>query len=492
MHWIALQPTPDAPGPVAGDASGDTSGEAALVDTHAAWVWWALQFTPLVARLESALLMEVTGSARLFGGSDALLNQLLKPNWPLAPVEYAQGATSLVAYGRLQCTSAAAGGGGVGRVAGPAQALSVNALPLATLAAARPHLPTLACLGLANWGQLRALPRGGLVRRFGVDLLNALDCAYGQRAEVYPWLTLPDVFDAPLELLSSVESASALLFGARRLLAQLQLWLRARQRGVLGLELLWELDARRSNAAHVDAHHTGDGKGRLVLRTAQPTQDMQHLARLLGEQLAQVTLPAPVLYLRLRTLQTQPLAGESISLLPDDVRHGDSLHQLLERLSARLGPQQVRSTTLYADYRPERMQHWHAAVDANPAGAPKGLSYAMKLGVSGAYSTGATAQNGLSDIARMALYPTWLLATPLRLTTHQGVPQYEGGPVTLLAGPQRLEAGWLEGDAHCALRDYYVARSAVAGLVWVYRDRLDGQGASATAGAHWYLHGLFA
>ena len=65
------------------------------------------------------------------------------------------------------------------------------------------------------------------------------------------------------------------------------------------------------------------------------------------------------------------------------------------------------------------------------------------------------------------------------------LPQHEGGPLTLLAGPQRLEAGWLDGDAHCALRDYYVARSAVAGLVWLYCERLSGQ-------ACWYLHGLYA
>jgi len=472
MHWIALQPGPEAPGAAPGDAP--------LVDAPSAWAWWALQFTPLVARVEAALVLEVSASERLFGGRAALLDQLLKPNWPLALVEYAQGATSLIAYGRLQCAGHAEDG---------AATIAPDALPLHTLVAARAHLPTLARLGLANWGQLRALPRGGLVRRFGAGLVDALDCAYGQRAELYPWLTLPEVFDVPLELLSSVETATALLFGARRLLAQLQLWLRARQRGVLALELLWELDARRSNALHVDAHHTGGGQGRLVLRTAQATQDMQHLARLLAEQLAQVTLPAPVLHLRLRSLQTQPLAGESISLLPDDVRHGDSLHQLLERLSARLGAEQVRRTTLQADHRPERMQCWHSTV------------YAIDSGANHADSTRARGldlgfcQNGLDDSRRDVLYPSWLLATPLRLTVYQGCPQYEG-PLTLLAGPQRLEAGWLDGDAHCALRDYYVARSATAGLVWVYCERLGRSGADASAAtrevARWYLHGLFA
>jgi protein ImuB len=356
-----------------------------------------------------------------------------------------------------------------------ADAMSVDALPVHTLAAARAHLPTLARLGIASWGQLRALPRGGLVRRFGAGLVDALDCAYGQRAEVYPWLTLPEVFDAPLELAASVENATALLFGARRLLAQLQVWLRARQRGVLALELLWELDARRSNALHVDAHHSGGAQGRLELRTAQPTQDMAHLARLLSEQLARVTLPAPVLHLRMRSLQTQSLALESISLLPDDVRAGDSLHQLLERLSARLGPEQVCSVHLHADHRPERMQSWCAAVDATKSGAAR------------AYSTRARGQIDLKEMAKDAIYPTWLLAMPLRLTVHQGLPQHHG-PLTLLAGPQRLEAGWLEGDA--ALRDYYVARSATAGLLWVYRERLSRQASGAQA--LWYLHGIFA
>jgi protein ImuB len=53
MHWIALQPASDA----------------ALADATTAWSWWALQFTPMVARVESALVMEVSASERLFGGS---------------------------------------------------------------------------------------------------------------------------------------------------------------------------------------------------------------------------------------------------------------------------------------------------------------------------------------------------------------------------------------------------------------------------------------
>lgn len=460
----------------------------------AAWAWWALRFTPLVARVDTALLMEVSASERLFGGQNALLTQLFEQNCPPAPVKYAQGATSLIAYACLQCGDLTAHGGDTPATrrahanAAGVDGLHPDMLPLHTLVAARAHLPTLVRLGLRNWGQLRALPRGAVVRRFGAALVDALDCAYGQRAELYPWLTLPEVFDAPLELAASVETAPALLFGARRLLAQLQAWLRARQRGVLVLELLWELDARRSNALHVDAHHQGGAQGRLELRTAQATQDMGHLARLLGEQLAHVNLPAPVLYLRLRTLQTQALAGESMSLLQDDLRQGDTLHQMLERLSARLGADQVRCVTPEADHRPEQMQRWLAAVHAVPKDKTLKPLKAIKSIAKESIYSGARGVFYSEDLEKNgALYPTWLLQQPLRLGMLRGQPQYQGA-LTLLVGPQRLEVGWLQGEA--TLRDYYMARSGGAGLVWVYCERL--RGSATDAETRWYLHGLFA
>jgi protein ImuB len=455
MHWIALRPTPDA-------------STAPLPDTYAALAWWALQFTPLVARVDDALVLEVSGSARLFGGLEALCARICKPNNPVALVQYAQGATSLVALGRLW------------------SAVAPDALPTASLAAARAHLPTLARLGVTTWGQLRALPRGGLVRRFGAELVDTLDRAYGLRPEVYPWLTVPEVFDAPLELSAAVDAAPALLFGARRLLAQLLVWLRARQQGVLALELLWELDARRSNAQHVDAHHAGQGQGRLVLRTAQATQDMQHLQRLLGERLTQVTLPAPVLYLRLRTLQTQALVGESHSLLIEDQRVGDSLHQTLERLGARLGAHQVLCAQLAADHRPECMQQWQPW---SPDRAMK-LPVAIKKGATSPINTwekiteGSAWESSQDALESAAFYPTWLLEPPRKLELRAQHPYYQG-PLTLLAGPQRLESGWLQGPA--ALRDYFVAQSVQTGLLWIYRERL-----GTVPPTQWYLHGIFA
>jgi protein ImuB len=438
MLWVALQALPEA----------ETSR---LADCVASLVWWALQFTPKVARVDDMLVLELSASERLWRGRVQLLRQIHESSKTVAAVKLARGATSLLAMARLQSTRLARS--------------RPDDLPLFTLAAARPHLATLERIGCTSWGQLRALPRAGVTRRFGAPLLDALDRAYGLAPELYPWLTLPEVFDVKLELPSQVETAQALVFGARRLLNQLQVWLQLRHCGVLALELSWTMDARRDTAV----------QGELVLRTAEPATDTTHLQRLLAEQLAHIRLPAPVLALHLRSLETQKLRGQSASLLPDAQATGDSLQQLVERLSARLGAQQVLQAQGCAEYRPERMQTWQPVADSVS---------------SRTHANAAMVARDRHDFRAEALYPSWLLAVPLKLALREQCPQY-GGPLTLLAGPQRLEVAWWDaGD--CALRDYFVARSARRGLVWIFRERLAAPGSVSDVEPTWYLHGLFA
>ena len=434
MLWVALQALPD-------------SAPAELVDGCTALGWWALQFTPKVARVADVLLLELSASERLWGGRSALLRHIHATDKPVSGVHFARGASSLIALAQLQLLQSQSL---------PNRARSRTApddLPLATLAAARPHLATLERLGCTRWGQLRALPRGGVARRFGAGLLDALDRAYGEAPDSYPWLLLPEQFDATLELGSQVEAAPALLFAARRLFNQLQRWLQARHAGVLALLLGWTMDERRNTASH----------GELVLRTAEPSADMAHLQRLLAEQLARITLPAPVLYLHLRSLETEKLRGETASLLPQEQVSGDSLLQMQERLCARLGAGQVLQVQALAEHRPERMQLWQTL-------------------------TQGTRQSKLVQSDQGALYTSWLMARPLRLAVRDQCPQYPG-PLTLLAGPQRLEAAWWSG-ADCALRDYFLARSEQFGLLWIYRERLNAEIAGSESS--WYLHGLFA
>ncbi len=76
--------------------------------------------------------------------------------------------------------------------------------------------------------------------------------------------------------------------------------------------------------------------------------------------------------------------------------------------------------------------------------------------------------------------PLWLLHTPRPLGEIAAIPQYEG-PLALLAGPERIESGWWDGND--IGRDYFVARNPGESLLWIYRERRDNGG--------WYLHGFF-
>ncbi|MDI3380091.1 DNA polymerase Y family protein [Xenophilus aerolatus] len=493
MHWLALQwlPEPAAEAPAAsaspaGAPPGDALAAAAALAAQAeaapvrlpvspeALGWWALGFTPHVTWQDEALLLEVSACERLWGGRRSLMRQLQHTNPAPTPVQQAQGATSLIALARLRMYAA-------GQRPPPAEGRQTPAaLPLSVLGAAGPHLDVLARMGCRTWGQAAALPRGGFVRRFGAGLREALDIAWGQRPERHAWLTLPEVFDQKAELPALATTAPELLWAAQRLLAALRIWLQARQRGVLALELEWTLDLKRLNGVDLPSQQ------QLRVRTAEPTQDMAHLRRLLAERLAVTQLAAPTGWLRLRSLETVPWGGAARSFLPEDNRPGEPLHELVEKLSARLGPQQVLVARPQADHRPERMQAWEPAVRRQAPGLAKaGPALAQALPSRLAGDPGAD------------LLPHWVMGAPLELEMHGEQPHYQGA-LRSLVGPQRIEGdGWWEqveaggelGGAP-AERDYYVAESPGAGLVWIFRERPGAQ--HADRAPRWFLQGLYA
>ena len=501
MHWIALPlPWCDEPAAIPGAAM-----------QAAAAGWWALRFTPRVALVDGeAVVLEVSTTGRLWGGRDALLAQVLqawadtsgglpdhaatldaKAQPPGAHAVWGCGSTALVAQAELRMAQA-------GR-APPGH--NVEGLPLHTLTALRPHVASLERMGCRTWGGLRALPRAGVARRFGAKVLRVLDQALGDAPEAHAWLELPEQFALTAELPALAESADALLWSVSRCLTALQGWLQARQQGALALELAWRHDLRRIDGVAIAPTQA------LPVRTAQATQDMAHLRRLLSENLARTTLAAPVNQITLRLLESAPLPHRSASLLPsgdgvgggrDDPggAPGEALHQLLERLSARLGADHVVAPVLQADHRPERMQQWC------PAAEVLGQNRAH----TGVQNTGTKAPDA-------TLWPTWLLRPPRRLAVQGNRPCHHG-VLRLLAGPHRFEAGWWSAEdegagdpgnacAGLALRDYFVAHNDVVGLVCVFRERWGPQaGGARQEGAsqstvtaaqphRWFLHGIF-
>lgn len=180
---------------------------------------WLLQFTPLVSLQAEegktatsrkstdrrGVLLDITGSLRLFGGLEALVTQIrsglmamgFEAQWASAPTP--QGAW-LLAQHQSGCTPQT-----------PAQMNTrLTQVPLSYLISARPHLETLHGLGVRTIKELLNLPRAGLARRFGPNLLDEIDRALGRIPEPREIIAAPQSFELKLELMAQVESAEAL------------------------------------------------------------------------------------------------------------------------------------------------------------------------------------------------------------------------------------------------------------------------------------------
>lgn len=414
-----------------------------------------LRFTPHVclvcdARGQHGLLLEVRGSLRLFGGFVPLLHAIrftvseLGHAHEAAAFTTATGAWLLAQHDALQAhLGLAASAHTPVDEADPLAAL--DTLPVALLDAAQPHLDVLAGIGARTLRDVRLLPRAGLAQRFGQPLLDEIDRAYGEAPDPRPWFEAPAAFRTRLELFARVESAEALLFSAHRLLVQLVGWLTARHAAVRTFTFVLAHEAGRR--APTDTP--------LEITLATASNDLDHLTLLLREHLGRTRLAAPVLELELTATHVETARTAHGELFATTASETESLARLIERLKARLGVDAVKRIALAEDHRPEHAQQWVApetpirAVASNPAAGAR---------------------------------PAWLLDPPIRLGVREHRPFYQG-PLRLVAGPERIEAGWWNG---LAVRDYFIAESDDARLMWVYRERLqDGH-------EGWYLQGKFA
>ncbi len=281
-------------------------------------------------------------------------------------------------------------------------------------------------IGITTVGALLELPREGLAQRCSASVLADMDRALGAAPEPRTFFAPPPRFEARLELPAEVTHAEALLFGARRLLGQLEGLLGARHEGIRGFQLKLLHEEGRCTEVQVGL--------------ASATRDAAHLAQVLRERLGKVSLVKPVEALRLEADDFTPLPGANAALFGDPASGAEDWARLVERLRARLGHEAVCGLAAHPDHRPEHA--WRRVEPGEwdprecPAPGPR---------------------------------PLWLLEEK-KLDQDQFV---------LLAGPERIESGWWDGDD--ARRDYFVARLPNGALAWIYREA-----------GEWYLHGLFA
>ncbi|MDG3577596.1 DNA polymerase Y family protein [Rhizobium sp. YJ-22] len=432
------------------DEAADARFLAAIAD-------WCDRYTPLVAiDGRAGLFLDITGCAHLFGGEDALLQDVLARLKQFGLD--ARGA--IAASPGLSCAIARHGGGGVIGVEEAEAALTP--LPLDALRLSPDTVARLARLGLRQVGDLLALPRAPLTRRFGPDVVLRLDQALGQE-------------DEPIS--------------PRRPLARLSVE-RKLAEPVTGEEDLMALSAKLAVALkpQLETHGLGgrlfelllfrvDGQVfRLHAGASSPLREPKRIAALFSERFQAVhdDLDAGFGFelLRLNVLHADTFAGaqQDFSGSSDGAA---SLDAFIDQTVARFGADCLLLPVAHESHLPERA----------------GL-------LRPAFQAGATQAVSQNHAPLRLERPFRLFARPELMEAIAPVP--DGPPILFrwrrtqhqvrrAEGPERIGAEWWVDGETAPPRDYFRIEDEAGRRYWLFREGLYGE-----TPPRWFMHGVFA
>jgi len=368
------------------------------------------------------LWLEVGSSLRLFGGLAPLLAKLeaslarLGYRHAVGVAPTLEGASILADSGLPPCLEL------------PELHAALKRVPSAHLALPGDVLAAFEGSGLTRIGQVLELPLDALAMRFGYVVTDYLGRLTGRLTDPRRWYRLPERYRRRFEFDGEIEALETLLFPLRRLLAEFQEYLIARDTGV--------------QEFRVELEHDQGEPSVLAIGMGSASRDAAHFHVLLRERFERAELAGPVRALTLAADRFVSPRVRQLDFLNPRGSEDEEWVALLDRLRARLGAQTVQSLGLAADYRPEKS--WYSAPPGALVGAPSGATGARR--------------------------PLWLLPEPRPLAA---IPR-------CVAGPERIEGGWWDGLD--ATRDYYVAEGGAGARLWVYRERGTGS---------WFLQGLW-
>jgi protein ImuB len=390
---------------------------------------WAIQFSPTVCLdPPSGLLIEISGCLRYFQGLDRLRLLVLEGLQALGLSAWEASAPTPLAASWLAQLGLAATVLDLTELSRILAKLALTKLPWSA-----ERIQSLQQLGIQHLGQLMALPRNGLARRFP-GLLLELDRALGVANDPRAVFVPPEQFKRNVELNWATDQIEALAFVAKRLLLELAGFLTGRGLGVQQIVFILQ--------------HEDKNRSELNVGFGKPSRAANDMLAITRERLTRLVLKAPVEAMTLCADHLHRLDGEAFDLFGDAKQEGD-LSLLIARLSARMGEASVCSVACHPDHRPELA--WRHV-------KPGTVSTPLAVGER----------------------PCWLLAEPIALDLRDERPWY-GEPLLTRGRAERIETGWWDGAT--TARDYYQAEGPSGRRYWIYQLR---------GGGAWYLHGLFA
>jgi protein ImuB len=319
----------------------------------------------------------------------------------------------------------------------PVEALGLEERPLASLRRS----------GVRTVGALLRLPRAGLARRYGTEVLQTLDRALGREPEPLALYAPPQPFRAVEEIHPPTGDWTHLAPLAEKLLRRLEHALLRRQAATQQL---------RCFLLHAHAPATV-----LRVETTRCERCAVVFLALLRQCFERTELPAEAVGIGIRCERMHVISAANLDLVDGRPEAERQWRELLDQARARLGPGRLSWLRLHADHRPEK--------SGSECNAPARIATSPDDGWRNCTPT------PISSPPR----PAWLLPQPRRLPCESERPCWHG-PLDLSKLPERIEAGWWDGMD--VSRDYYLARNSAGSGLWVFRDRRGGE---------WFLQGIF-
>lgn len=403
---------------------------------------WAYRYSPATSIVAPAdILLEIGASLKLFHGLHTVLQQIDKDlqaqgfHYQLG-LAHTPKAAWLVARG-LPGSALQYFDSTNQRLLQPCLNQALAALPLALLDLSPATLKRLHKPGFSCLGDILALPRAALGKRFGRDFLLYLEQLQGTAPDPQSPIEPECRFQRQLDFIDPIHRGETLLFPMQRLLHELSVFLLSRQLDCPGFH--WQL--LQQDHPPIE----------LAIQMAQPRHDKETMLALTRTRLESCKLVAPVAGLVLEGDNFSQRQQHSDSLFEEWRGQQQSVDDMLDKLLARLKPGQVYRLGCCNEHLPEAAWRSIAVTEQNTA------------------TTGHIATNR----------PSWLLPQPVRIGYRNNT-LYWRGKLKPLLGPERIESRWWK---HAVKRDYYIVRHDSGGCYWVYLDHLQ---------QRWYLHGIFA
>ena len=431
-------------------AEADLEGDSALLERLALFA--ARRWTPSAAiSAPDGLFLDLSGVAHLFGGEVAMCARIVRF---LARLGFTARIAVAGTWGAAHALA---------RFSGEAVTLcplhgepeALAPLPLAALRVGDEVLSAGRRLGIEMVGELLAMPRAPLQRRFGATLLTRLDQALGRASEAVEPIVPVEAPAADLRFAEPIASPEALAAALGELMARLVGTLAEKGLGSRRLLLA---------CARIDG-----AEQRVAIGTSRATRDPQHLLRLLLPKIEEIEPGFGIEAMRLVAARVEPLAPEMIEGALAGEREAPDLSFLVDRLAARLGARRLFRVGAVESDVPERsVRRVHPFAD--PAGWPKWPRPARLL----------VPPERVENV--VALLPD----QPPRRFTWRG----RAYRVRAADGPERIHGEWWRARSEAdAVRDYFQVEDEEGARFWLFRR---GNGEDPRTGdLSWYLHGLF-